>query len=442
MFVHDENMKIFKRAIRTIPGGLFSNFKKQKNSPPVYVKSVDGCRFTDYDGNIYIDFSLSAGPSILGHSNENYKLALINQIQQLYTNEYCLVQIEAAEKIVEHIPAAELVRFTVSGAEAVYNAVRVARGYTGKNMIVKFKGQYNGGMDFILGGMVRDQKNPVAEDGIDSNDFYTKTTYTDGRAEHALDDCYMIEWNDLDEVEKLFKAHSNEIACLIMEPIPLNIHGCMPEPGYLEGVRELCTKYDVVLIFDETLTGFRIGINGAQGYFGVTPDLCILAKAVGGGFPVAVFCGKREIMDVITDTKVLSVGTYNGHPLGAAAILSTIHELEKNNFKAYKNINKLGNMLKDGMLSAAKKHGIPMIVQGFPGALYPIFTTKEKIINHRDAIQNTDLKIQTQFLELIKEKGILHNARMCLSAAHTEEDINYTIKQVDEALSILVGNKI
>lgn len=167
----------------------------------------------------------------------------------------------------------------------------------------------------------------------------------------------------------------------------------------------------------------------------MTPDLCILAKAVGGGFPAAVFCGKREIMDKITNNEVLSVGTYNGHPLACAAIVATITELEKNDGEAFRHIERLGAKLKAGMLGAAQKHGIPMIVQGFSGALFPVFTEKEKIVNHKEALRYSDFKRQARFLALIKERGILHNARLCTSAAHTDADIDYAIAQVDAALS-------
>lgn len=429
-----KNNQIYERAINSIPGGLFSNFKKEKGVAPVYIRKAEGARLMDFDDNIYYDFSLSAGPDILGHSNEHLKIALAKQIGELYTNEYCLIQIEAAEKIIEHVPAADLVRFSVSGAEAVYNSVRLARCYTGKKKLVKFKGQYHGGMDYILGGMVKDAVNPVVSDGIDPEDIYTETCFTKGRAEHALIDSYMIEWNDLDELEYLMKR-KDDIAAVILEPVTLNLTGCTPEPGYLAGVRELCTKYGIVLIFDETLTGFRMGLGGAQAVYGVTPDLCILAKAVGGGVPAAVFCGKREVMDKITNNEVLAVGTYNGHPLACAAIVATITELEKNSGEAFCHIERLGTRLKEGFIAAAQKHGIPMIMQGFPGALVPVFTEKERIVNHRDALQHSNFKRQALFLGLIKQRGILHNGRLCTSAAHTDADIDYAIAQADSALA-------
>ena len=220
-----------------------------------------------------------------------------------------------------------------------------------------------------------------------------------------------------------------------MEPVMTNVDGCVPEPGYLEGVRELCTKHNVVLIFDEVLTGFRIGLHGAQGYFGVKPDLTTFAKAIGGGMPISVFCGKKEILDVLTRTETLGVGTYNGHPVCVAALLATLKEMEKNDGEVFKTINRLGNMLRDGMMDIAKKIDYPSFkVQGYPGAWNIVFTEKEKIINHKDAVDNTDILKTSAFLALLKERGILTAFRFCVSSVHTEKDIKDTLVLVEDAL--------
>lgn len=434
---HEKNTEIYERCCKSIAGGLMSNFKKEDGTQPIYVKEVKGSRLIDFDGNEYVDFNLSMGPSILGHSNESYKKALKEQIDKMYTNEFTMIQIEAAEKLQQIIPSAELIRFTLSGTEAVYNAIRTARGYTKKNMYVRFNGQYHGGVDYILGGIVKNPENPVVSAGENPEDLYTSICSTEGRANHALDDCYMIEWNDAAALEKLFKEKGDDIACIIMEPVTLNVNGCMPEPGYFEAVRELCTKHNVVFIFDETITGFRMGISGAQGYFGVKPDMSTFAKGIGGGFPVSMYCGKKEIMDVITRTDVLSVGTYNGHPLAAVAILATISELEKDNCAVYKEIFRLGNMLRDGFLAAAKKYNVPMIVQGFPGAIYPVFTNKDKIINQTDSYLNSDISKCALFSNFMKQRGCLNGYRFCISTAHTEADIQFAIEAADDALGLM-----
>ena len=220
MTVHTENEALFQRASRCLAGGVLSNFKKAKGVAPVYVKSAEGCRMTDYDGNVYYDFSLSAGPAILGHSNEGLRRALREQLDQAYTNRDCLAAIEAAEKIQQVVPCAELVRFAVSGVDAVFNAIRVARAYTGRPLYVKFKGQYNGGMDFVLGGRT-DRGDLQARDGVDPDDFYSAMCYTEGRAPHALDDCLLAEYNDLEGLAALFQQQGDQIACVIMEPVTL-----------------------------------------------------------------------------------------------------------------------------------------------------------------------------------------------------------------------------
>lgn len=433
---HMINDAIFARASKCIAGGVLSNFKKTKGAAPVFVRSAENCHVIDYDGNVYYDFSLSAGPAILGHSNAGMRKALHNAIELSYTNGDRLIAIEAAEKIQQVIPCAELVRFAVSGVDAVFNAIRVARCYTGKSMYVKFKGQYNGGMDFVLGGRTENGEYQ-AKDGLSDNDFYSNMCYTEGRAPHALDDCLLAEYNDLEEITKVFEQYGDKIACVIMEPVTLNMTGCMPEPGYLEGLRELCTKHNIVMIFDETITGFRLALGGAQEYFGVTPDMCTFAKAIGGGIPVAVFAGKKAIMDVIADNRVLAVGTYNGHPLAVAAVLETIKQLEANDGEAFRLIAHYTDMAKEGMEKLAKKHHADMIIQGMPGALFPVFTKKQKIINHRDALKNACFDKHSQFMSLLKDHGILHNSRLCFSPAHTSSDIEYLLDAVDKALSIM-----
>ncbi len=432
---HEKSDALYERACKSIPGAFMSNFKKDEGQKPIFVKSVNGARIIDVDDNEYIDFGLSLGPAILGRQNEKVQNAVIETVKQFHTNEMCMLQIEAAEKIQKLVPCAELVRFTGSGTEANMNNLRVARSHTGKNMYVKFNGQYNGGADFILGGVPKDPQDPVAQDDVNWEDVYSILCSTSGRAKHSLDDCYIIEWNDLEALENLFKDKADDIAAVIMEPVMTNVNGCTPEPGYLEGVRELCTKYNVVLIFDETLTGFRMGLAGAQGYYGVTPDLTTFAKAIGGGMPISVFCGKKEILDTLTRTDTLGVGTYNGHPVSVAALIATIEELEKNDGEAYKHIERMGNMLRDGMLEVAEKVGCKDLrVQGYPGAWNILFSEKDKIINHKDGIENSDLFKVNAFLSILKEKGVITTFRFCISTVHTEKDIKDTLVIFEEAL--------
>jgi glutamate-1-semialdehyde 2,1-aminomutase len=246
----------------------------------------------------------------------------------------------------------------------------------------------------------------------------------------------MIEWNDLPALERLLDRFGENIAALIMEPTMVNNYGCVPEPGYLEGVRELCTKHGVVLIFDEVLTGFRIGLKGAQGFFGVTPDLTTLAKALASGFPVSSTSGKREIMDVLTRADAIQGGTYNGHPLAMAAVISAIEEYERDDGAVFKHIEKMGNMLKEGLDQIAVEHGQPLLLQGFPGAWTFSFNEKKKIINQGEG-RGSDFAKMGLFAELLKKRGIITSMRFCTSAAHTEKDVGDTLDRANEVMKIL-----
>jgi glutamate-1-semialdehyde 2,1-aminomutase len=434
---HTRNKEIYSRACKSLAGGLLSNFKKEKGSQPVYVKSVDGCKITDFDGNVYRDFALSMGPAILGHSNERYKQALKDQIDRLYTTEFGMVQIEAAEKIKQCIPGLDIIRFAVSGSEADAQAIRVARAYTKKNMYVRFNGQYHGGLDYVIGGIVNDPDNPVISHGELDYDVYSQFCTTQGRATHALDDCFMIEFNDLPAMRELFQKYGDNIAAVIMEPVAININGCVAEPGYLEGVRALCDKHNVVLIFDEVITGFRIGLGGCAEFYGVKPDLWTFAKALTGGMPGSVYGGKKVIMDTITDTKVLAAGTFNGHPVTCAGIINVIEQLSENDGEAFKKIRRFGGLIKEGMEANAKKYNIPFILQGFSGALVPVFTEKAKIINHQDALENANHVLLGMFTGKMKNLGVLNTMRFCPSLAHTEEDIEFAINASDVAFKEL-----
>lgn len=430
---HTKNKEMYSRACQSIAGGLLTNFKKEKGSQPIYVKSVDGCKLTDFDGNVYRDFALTFGPAILGHSNECYKQALKNQIDKMYTCEFGTIQIETAEKIKQCINGLEIVRFGVIGSEANMQNIRAARAYTKKNMYVRFNGQFHGGQDYIIGGIVKDSENPVICHGELDYDAYSQFCTTQGRAKHALNDCYMIEFNDLPAMKDLFEKYGDDIAAVIMEPVAININGCVAEPGYLEGVRALCDKHNVVLIYDEIITGFRIGLGGCAEFYGVKPDLWSFSKALTGGMPGSVYGGKKEIMATITDTKVLAAGTFNGNPVTCAGIMNVIEQLSENDCEAFKKIRHLSDRLKEGLEEKAKKYNIPFILQGFPGALVPVFTEKEKIINHQDAVENANMILLGIYSGLMKKLGVLNTMRFFISIAHTEEDIEYVINASDAA---------
>ncbi len=422
---------------KVIPAASMSNWRREVDYHPVYLTHGKGGRVFDVDGNEYIDFLISYGPAVLGYSNDHMREALHKQIDRFYAPNVNDLEVRAAQLLTEVIPSAELVRFACSGTEAVRGALRVARAYTGRDMYIRFNGHYHGAMDHILGGIVRDPENPIPVEGEWENDRYAKSANTKGRYSKAFQECYLIEWNDSPALEKLLNKFGDNIAAIIMEPVMTNNFGCFPESGYLEGVRELCDEHGVVLIFDEVLTGFRIGLHGAQGYFGVTPDLTALSKGLGGGFPVSSTCGKREPMDTLTRADAIQGGTYNGHPLAMAAVIAAIEEYRKNNGAVFRHIESIGNMLKKGLEEIAREHDQNLLLQGYPGALYIIFTDKEKISNHSEGCESADNAKASRFGELLKARGVITARRFLVSAAHTEKDIGDTLDRANDAMKIL-----
>lgn len=432
----EKSLALYERAAKSIAGGHLSNFKQHPGNPQTFFDHFEGAKMYDVDGNMYYDWSLSSGPCILGQHSPIVINAIKEQAERCYSRQYMEIQVEAAEEFCKYVPCADKMHFAVTGGESILYTIRTARAYTGKNMVVRFNGMYHGGTDFVLGGVPTTDSDYHAVNSYREGDDYSKACYTTGRAAHALNDTYLIDFNDLTQMEELFRS-DNDIACVIMEPVCLNITGCMPEPGYLEGVRKLCDEYGVLLVFDETLTGFRIGLHGAQGYFNIMPDMASFAKAVCGGVPGAAFCGKEEVMKVLDDCTCIIPGTYNGNSISAACMKAVLSELGKDDGAAYQKIEKLGNMFKEGVLDAAKKHDIPMLMQGFAGALFPVFTEKSVIRNHKEALAYSDLDKMHRFGALMKQNGVIGDDRYCVSLAFTEDDVIQSIAIADKVLGIL-----
>jgi glutamate-1-semialdehyde 2,1-aminomutase len=431
---HSDELR--ERGTRVIPGALMTNFRKPQGYRPPYITRAEGARVYDVDGNSYIDYSMSYGAAILGHSNAHMQAALKQQAGSLYTVNQTELAIAAAEKVSLHVPCAELVRFACSGTEANRGALRIARAFTGRNKYVRFNGHYHGTIDHFWGGIVEDPDNPVPVVGSRPEDPFSFFTLTEGRYKDAYQETFLLEWNDLPALERLFERFGGDIAAVLMEPVMVNNSGCMPEPGYLEGTRALCDRYGAMLIFDEVLTGFRIDLRGAQGYFGVTPDLAVLGKALGGGMPVSSFCGKREVMDVIARGDAVEAGTFNGHPMSMAGVIATLEELERDNGAAFAHMRRLGETLRAGLLQLAQQYDQPMRVQGFAASYLPIFTHKQKIINQADSF-DSDFEHAGQFSTLMRERGVEFYGRFCLSLGHTQKDIGDTLDRAEDAFKAM-----
>ncbi len=421
---YERSKALFERARQVVAGGVNSNVRATSHPVPLFYREGRGARLFDVDGNVYIDYCLGQGPLLLGHSHPRVLEAVRRQLErgQLYAGQHEL-EILVAEKLQQYIPCAQLVRFSTSGSEAVHIALRVARAVTGRKRIIKFEGHYHGWFDNILVSLNPEtfDHNPVLE--------------SRGQAESVLDEVLVVPWNDISRLWEVLAVFAEEIAAIIMEPIMCNVGCILPEPGYLEAVRELCTRHGIVLIFDEIITGFRLGLGGAQAFYGVTPDLATFGKALGSGFPISCLAGKREIMEEIGNLSVVHAGTYNGNPVSLAAAWATLEELEQHREAYYQRLFALGQRLMRGIAEIAEQKGRSLTIQGLGPMFHIAFTTRPRI---RDAREYRDVNAAEglAFAYRLQENGIriIPRGLWYLSTAHTEEEIARTLEAVAAAL--------
>jgi glutamate-1-semialdehyde 2,1-aminomutase len=428
-----KSKELFEEAKKLTPGGVHSALRFF-DPYPIFISKAKGSRIYDVDGNQYIDYHLAFGPVILGHAHPSITAAVKNQLDKGVIYGLCNeLEVEVAKKIVTHVPSAQMIRFCNTGTEATYHAIRLARAYTQRSKIVKFEGAYHGWHDFVSFSSAP----PLKDAG--PSEYPTPVPDTEGILTEAAKHIIVVPFNDQEAVEKTIKKHHNEIAALITEPI---LHGsatCItPKEGFLKFLREITTEYDIVLIFDEVVTGFRHHLGGAQKIFNVTPDLTTFAKAMANGFPVAAVCGRKEIMEYFRPTgKVDYGGTYNGNPICMAATLATIEELEKNNIP--KHLFNLGQEIRNKLNETIKEVGLEAQVVGF-GSVFQILFTNKKIVNYRDTLSSKN-ELFMKFQKEMRNRGVFiipkPNKRCHISAAHTMEDINYTIENAKEALKKL-----
>lgn len=421
---HDGSARLYAEACQSLAGGVSSNFRMHGRPTPLFFERGEGARLHDVDGNVYLDYVLGMGPDILGHAPPPIVAAVRASLErgQLFAGQFD-GEAALARLMLGHIPCAELVRFGVSGSEMVQAALRVARAFTGRPKVVKFEGHYHGWYDSILVSVAP----PLDESG--------PHLPSAGQSVAAADDVAILPWNDLDAVARYLAMHAAETAALIMEPILCNTGVVAPRRGYLEGVRELCDRHGVVLIFDEVITGFRIGLGGAQARLGVTPDLACFAKALGGGFPIAALAGKREIMGLIGSGQVLHGGTFNSNVQSIVAAQATIRELATNDGQAYRGMEARGARLMAGLREAAAAAGVPLRVEGFGAVFNTAFGGPPAIHDYRSYAQ-TDRSRQQRFLHALQQRGVRVTSRgtWFLSAAHSDADIDLTLEAATSAL--------
>ncbi len=420
---------LFERAKQTIPGGVNSPVRafKAVGGTPRFMQRAEGAYLFDADGRQYIDYVLSWGPMIMGHNHPKVREAVVKAAQDgLSFGCPTEIEVELAEKITRLVPSMQLIRMTSSGTEATMSAIRLARGFTGRDKIIKFEGCYHGHSDSLL---IKAGSGALTF-GVPSSPGVPKVL-----AQHTIS----LPFNDLTALEQAMQEIGDQVACVITEPVTGNMNCIPPVEGYLEGMRSLCTKYGVVLIFDEVMTGFRFGTGGVQGYMQISPDLTCLGKVIGGGMPVGAFGGRREIMEQISPIgPVYQAGTLSGNPVAMAAGLATMSIISEPGF--YDDLFRHTQQLCDGMRSAASNAGIPFTTNHLGSMFGGFFTEAEQVISYQQVV-NSNIEAFNQFFHLMLGSGIyLAPASFeagFMSAAHTDADINNTIDAASVAFAAL-----
>jgi glutamate-1-semialdehyde 2,1-aminomutase len=424
----DQSRKLFAEAQRYIPGGVNSPVRafRSVGGQPLFIKRAKGSRLYDVDGNSFIDYVLSWGPMILGHAPPPVIKALAraaaNGTSYGATTE---LEVRLAKMLTEAVPSIQQVRLVSSGTEAVMSAVRLARGYTRRDAILKFEGCYHGHSDYLLAKAGSGLATLGLPDSPGVPADFTRHTLT-------------APYNDIKTAQRLIESHRRELACVIVEPIAGNMGVVPPGNGFLSGLRELTRAHGVLLIFDEVITGFRVHYGGAQALYGITPDLTCLGKIIGGGLPVGAYGGKREIMQYIAPAgPVYQAGTLSGNPLAVTAGIETLKRLQTAGF--YKKLDQQAARLAEGLGEAARKAGVPLTLTRV-GSMMGAFFTKEPVVDYASAkLSNT--QAYAKFFHRMLEQGVYlapsQFEAAFLSTAHTAADIDKTIAAARTAFKSL-----
>ncbi|WP_068674514.1 glutamate-1-semialdehyde 2,1-aminomutase [Oceanobacillus sp. Castelsardo] len=423
----EKSHEIYEEAVHLLPGGVNSPVRafKSVNMSPIVMESGKGSKIYDVDGNEYIDYVLSWGPLILGHANERV-VGRLKEVVEKGTSFGANTEIEnkLAKLVIERVPSVEMVRMVNSGTEATMSAIRLARGYTGRDFIMKFEGSYHGHGDSLL----IKAGSGVATLGLPDSP---------GVPSSVASNTITVPFNDLDSVKLAFEKYGENIAAVIMEPVCGNMGVVPPEKAFLQEMRKITEENGSLLIFDEVMTGFRVGYHSAQGYFDVNPDLTCLGKVIGGGLPVGAYGGKREIMEQIAPAgPIYQAGTLSGNPLAMTAGFETISALTK---ESYEEINKKADRLIEGYKQAAEDYEIPLHINRV-GSMLGVFFTNEKVINF-EAAKTSNLEYFSKYYQAMIEEGVFlppsQFEGLFLSTEHTDADIEKTIEAVRKAFSKL-----
>jgi len=431
--------ELFAQAREIIPGGAGSSARTVKfgwKPYPLFIAEGRGSRVTDVDGHEYVDYLLGLGPDILGHRHPVVTGAVAAAIAEYGTAlglPYEL-EIEAARKVIDAVPSLDMVRFTNSGSEAVGTAVRLARAYTGRRILVRFEGHYPGWLDVVY------WSNHVDPALAGPADAPRPVAAGPGVPLELAETLVVLTWNDFESFKKLMDERGDEIAAVITEPAVLNTGCILPEPGYLELLREETRAHDSLLIFDEVITGFRFCRGGGQEWFGVMPDLTTLAKGLGGGFPVAAIGGSRDVMGMIAEGRYSHSGTYNANVVQCAAVSATMDLLDDPEW--YARQRDLGDRLAQGLRDIAAEAGVAVVVVGL-GTVFQVWFSDHPIRNWRDAERYADEARFTRWYQEMLLRGVLFHPsqfeNMFVSMVHTDVDVDVTLAAAAEAMAVVAS---
>lgn len=423
---------MLERAKQVIAGGVSSEFRKYNHPHAIFYDRAQGSRIWDIDGNEYLDFTLSQGPMILGHSHPEVLQAVTeySATGQMFAGQH-LREVELAELLQRLIPSAELMRFCLDGSEAVQTAFRVARARTGRRKFIRFEGHYHGWLDNVAWGL-----SAPSPEALGPREQPMVYPWSQGISPMSREEFIILPWNDAELLRRALAEHHEDVAAIITEAVMCN-NGCnLPVPGFLQEIRSLCDQYGIAFIMDEVITGFRLSLSGAQTYFNVTPDMSVFAKAMGSGYPISAVVGRREWMSLIAESKVIHAGTMNaGHPSVAAA-LATISILERE--APHARMFALGQRLMSGLRQAAADAGHQVLVQG-PGPMFvTAFTDRDVFRDHRDTL-TADRARLGRFVAGMHDAGVrvIGRGLWYISAVHTDAEIDHAIATAREVLSAM-----
>ena len=427
--VKDANVRLHEEAKRFIPGGVGSAIRLA--DPPLCIRRAQGAYLWDENGKRYIDYHAAFAPIVLGHCYPAVVDRVVETIRQtdLYGVTTTYLELELAKKIVENVPSVEQVLLCCTGSEATFHAVRLSRAATGRRKLIKFQGCYHGWFDYVLRNVI---SAPAVVNKWDPGSA--------GMLREAVEHTVVCRFNDLDSVEQAIRDNPGDVAGIILEPIPHNVGCILPKQSFLEGLRAICDREGIVLIFDEVITGFRHNIGGYQAICGVTPDLTTMGKAIANGFPIAAIGGKRELMQRFNTRvggDVFFSGTFNGHSSCVAAALATIECLATRDVHAH--IFRLGERMRSGLRSIVERKGYPCTVAGF-GSVYTLYFMSERSIENYDTLLDNDASMYVRYRQELSKRGVfeipMNLKRNHVSFSHTEADIDLSLEAAEDALEV------